>query len=132
RKKFEDGITPRMTADAVARLIGLTADTSVVRIQTGEKAGPPLDGEIDIKEGEHFIVTRKNVEGGFDDMQERIATELGKLRDSGQRVTFIESPPAVVYHDLPCAAENAPVQMTDVMVQVPSGYAVAPLDYAFL
>jgi hypothetical protein len=132
KKRFSEGITPKMTVDAIARLVGLTAENSVVREQTGDKAGPPLSGEIDIHEGEHFVVTRKFVEGGFEQVRQRIEAELQKLRESGQTVTFIDSPPSVIYHGLPCTGDSAPVQNTDVLVQVPSGYAGNPLDYAFL
>jgi hypothetical protein len=62
----EDGVTNPMSVDAIARLAGLTADTAVVRRRQGEDGpvGDPLTGEVPIKNGEHFVVTRKNVEGG--------------------------------------------------------------------
>jgi hypothetical protein len=132
KKEFSAGVTPKMTVDAIAQLVGLTAATSVVREQIDGKPGSPLSGEVGVRDGEHFVVTRKNVEGGFDDVLLRIEGELRKLRNSGQKVTLVDSPRVVVYHDLPCIADNAPVRSTDVMVQVPGGYAAAPLDYAFL
>jgi hypothetical protein len=61
----EDGVTNPMSVDAIARLAGLTADTAIVRRQ-GEDGpvGDPLTGEVEVKNGEHFVVTRKAVEGG--------------------------------------------------------------------
>src|SRR6266436_1937974 len=61
----EDGVTNPMSVDAIARLAGLTADTAVVRRRQGEDGpvGDPLTGQVPIKNGEHFVVTRKNVEG---------------------------------------------------------------------
>jgi hypothetical protein len=62
----EDGVTSPMAVDAIAKLAGLDGSNAVVRKEQGEsgKAGEPLSGEIDVKEGEHFFVTRKTVEGG--------------------------------------------------------------------
>ncbi len=62
----EDGVTNPMSVDAIARLAGPTADTAVVRRRQGEDGpvGDPLTGQVPIKNGEHFVVTRKNVEGG--------------------------------------------------------------------
>lgn len=62
----EDGVTNPMSVDAIARLAGLTADTAVVRRREGEggPVGEPLTGEVEIKNGDHFVVTRRTVEGG--------------------------------------------------------------------
>jgi hypothetical protein len=62
----DDGVTNPMTVDAIARLAGLTGDTAVVRERKGEDGpvGEPLSGSVPIKNGEHFVVTRRNVEGG--------------------------------------------------------------------
>ncbi len=67
KKKTEaDGVTNPMTVDAIAQLVGLTAANSTVRRELGEsgKAGDPLTGEVAIKDGDHFLVTRNNVQGG--------------------------------------------------------------------
>jgi hypothetical protein len=64
RKTEADGVKPEMTADEIARLVGLTAETATVQEEHDGKAGPPLSGTVQIKDGEHFIVTRKKVEGG--------------------------------------------------------------------
>ncbi len=62
----EDGVTNPMSVDAIARLAGLTAETAVVRRRQGEDGhvGDPLTGEVEIKNGDHFVVTRRIVEGG--------------------------------------------------------------------
>lgn len=62
----DDGVTDPMSVDAIARLAGLTGDTAVVRRRQGEggPVGDPLTGEVEIKNGDHFVVTRKTVEGG--------------------------------------------------------------------
>jgi hypothetical protein len=67
KKTSEDGgVTNPMSVDAIARLAGLTGDTAVVRRRQGESGpvGDPLTGEVEIKNGDHFVVTRKTVEGG--------------------------------------------------------------------
>lgn len=69
KKKTEaDGITETMSVDAIAALVGQTAESATVQIEQGEsgKAGDPLSGSVQIKNGEHFLVTRKNVNGGHD------------------------------------------------------------------
>jgi hypothetical protein len=62
----DDAVSNPMTVDAVAHLAGLTGDTAVVRERKGEDGpvGEPLSGSVPIKNGEHFVVTRRNVEGG--------------------------------------------------------------------
>jgi hypothetical protein len=67
KKTEEDGVTEPMTADAIARLVGLAGDTATVRRELGEsgKAGEPLSGEIEVKDGDHFLVTRNKVQGGW-------------------------------------------------------------------
>lgn len=67
KKKTEaDGVTNPMTTDAIARLVGLTGDSATVRREIGEsgKAGDPLTGEVAVKDGDHFLVTRNTVQGG--------------------------------------------------------------------
>ena len=72
RRKFEegDGVQPEMTGEQIAALVGVPPDNAVVRLET--HGGPreiPIDGKdekIEIKEGMHFLVTRKTVEGGHE------------------------------------------------------------------
>jgi len=58
----DDGVTHPMTVDAIAGLAGLTGDTA----RNGEDGpvGDPLSGSVPIKNGEHFVVRRRNFEGG--------------------------------------------------------------------
>ena len=65
-KKKDEGITNPMSVGAIAALAGLTADTATVRQEQGEsgKAGDPLTGNVAIKDGDHFLVTRNGVKGG--------------------------------------------------------------------
>ena len=69
RRKFEegDGVQPEMTGEQIAALVGVPRDNAVVRLETRD--GPseiPIDKTIEIKEGFHFLVTRKTVEGGYE------------------------------------------------------------------
>lgn len=66
RKTEKNGVTNPMSVNAIAALAGLTADTATVRREQGEsgKAGDPLTGEVAIKNGDHFLVTRNSVKGG--------------------------------------------------------------------
>lgn len=131
RKKFDEGITPTMTVDEIAHLIGMTAAIATVRREHGGKAGEPLQGTIEIHQADHFVVTRNQVQGGFDPIESRIAAELEKLRESGQKVDFIPHGRAVIYRDLPVASPRAPIPTTDVLVLV-GGYPGGMLDLAFL
>ncbi len=131
RKKFDEGIKPTMTVDEIARLVGMTAETATVRRDHGGKAGDPLQGTVEIHQADHFVVTRNQVQGGFDALEIRIAAELGKLRESGQMVDYISQSRAVIYRDLPVASTRAPIPMTDVLVPV-GAYPGGMLDLAFL
>jgi len=66
KKSEEDGVSNPLSVDAIARLVGLTRETAIVQEQQGESdiVGPPLSGDITIKNGMHFLVTRTKVEGG--------------------------------------------------------------------
>ena len=69
RRKFEegDGVQPEMTGAQIAALVGVPADNAVVRLET--RNGPSeisITEPIEIKEGMHFLVTRKTVEGGHE------------------------------------------------------------------
>lgn len=131
RKKFQDGITPTMTVDQIARLVDLTDETAAVRQEHAGKAGDPLQGTIEIHKAEHFVVTRRRVEGGFDPLDIRIDVELGRLRGGGQQVDFFPESRVVIYRHLPVTSPNAPVPTTDVLVPV-GAYPAGMLDLAFL
>ena len=66
RKTEADGVKPEMTVDEIAALVGLTAATATVQREHDGKAGPPLSGTVHIHNDEHFLVTRKTVEGGHE------------------------------------------------------------------
>jgi len=69
RRKFEkgDGVRPQMTGAQIAALVGVPADNAVVRFDTGpDKREIGIDEAVNVKNGDHFLVTRKVVEGGHE------------------------------------------------------------------
>ena len=66
RRKFErsDGVKERMTPAEIAKLVDVPADNAVVRFDSGPNKGQEVTQEVDIQNGEHFLVTRRVVEGG--------------------------------------------------------------------
>ena len=69
RRKFEegDGVKERMTGAEIAALVGVPADNAVVRLESGpEKHEIGIDEVVQIKNGQHYLVTRKVVEGGHE------------------------------------------------------------------
>ncbi len=68
RRKFEagDGVKPLMTRAEIAGLVEVPASNAVVRYDSGPNKGKEIetDAPIEIKNGEHFLVTRRVVEGG--------------------------------------------------------------------
>lgn len=66
RRKFEvgDGVKPHMTPAEIAALVGVPADNAIVRYDSGPQKGDEVTGAIQVKNGDHFLVTRKVVEGG--------------------------------------------------------------------
>lgn len=66
RRKFEegDGVRREMTGAQIAALVGVPADLAVVREESPEKREIPVGETVRIKNGEHFLVTRRIVEGG--------------------------------------------------------------------
>lgn len=68
RRKFErgDGVKEQMTGAEIAALVGVPANNAVVRHDSGpDKTEIGINQTIDIKNGDHFLVTRKTVEGGY-------------------------------------------------------------------
>jgi hypothetical protein len=67
RRRFgrAQGVMPEMTGAQIAALVHIAADLAVIRRET-----PPHAGEIGVNQiihlhdGEHFLVTRRVVEGG--------------------------------------------------------------------
>ena len=66
RRRFEegDGVLPEMTGAQIAALVGVPADNAVVREESPDKREIGITEVVHIKNGEHFLVTRKIVEGG--------------------------------------------------------------------
>jgi hypothetical protein len=66
RRKFEegDGVRPEMTGAEIAALVGVPADNAVIREESPQKREIAVQEKVHIKNGEHFLVTRKIVEGG--------------------------------------------------------------------
>jgi hypothetical protein len=66
RRKFEegDGVRPEMTGAEIAALVGVPADNAVIREESPQKREIGIQEKVHIKNGEHFLVTRKIVEGG--------------------------------------------------------------------
>lgn len=68
RRKFErgDGVKREMTGREIAALVGVPAENAVVRYDLPhDKKEIGIDQVVHVKNGEHFLVTRKIVEGGF-------------------------------------------------------------------
>lgn len=69
RRKFDsaDGVRPEMNGAQIAALVDVPADNAVVRLESGgEPREIPVNQTIHIKDGMHFLVTRKVVEGGYE------------------------------------------------------------------
>jgi hypothetical protein len=68
RRKFEegDGVRREMTGAQIAALVGVPADNAVIREESPQKREIGVDEVVHIKNAEHFLVTRKIVEGGYD------------------------------------------------------------------
>lgn len=136
RRKFEkeDGVKSRMKGREIAALVGVPPEVAVIRRgNTGSSPEVGLDEVLQIKNAEHFLVTRKVVEGGHE-IPERIRRELAQLAAGGQSAVFVAGSRSVIlYRDVPVSARVAalPAQ-TDVVVPVPSGYPASMIDLAGL
>ena len=67
RRKFEegDGVLPQMTGRQIAALVGVPEDVAVVRRgNSGDSPEISVTDSITVHQGEHFLVTRRTVEGG--------------------------------------------------------------------
>jgi len=137
RRKFDrrEGVTDKMTGAQIAELVRVPADNAVVRLETGSSQREIGVAEtVAIKNGEHFLVTRKTVEGGFTVNRERIERELTRLREGGQQAELLlDGRPVVLYRAVLTggARLNLPLS-TDVVVPVPDGYPAAMIDLAAL
>lgn len=69
RRRFGegDGVRREMTGAEIAALVGVPADNAVVRLESeGGLKEIPATEMVHIKNGMHFLVTRKVVEGGYE------------------------------------------------------------------
>ena len=69
RRKFDtgDGVRDEMTGAEIAALVEVPAENAVVRIDTGpDQREVGINERIRVKNGNHFLVTRKVVEGGHE------------------------------------------------------------------
>ncbi|HBB98767.1 MAG TPA: hypothetical protein DC054_25590 [Blastocatellia bacterium] len=125
-----DGVKKVMKGHEIAALVypQNPRETRVWEVSP-QKREIGLDADVEIHCGEVFDVVRKKVDGGFE--APRVELELAKLSESGQVVTSVENPAAVIYHDLRTRPGHT-VASTDVLVLIPSGYPGQMIDEAFL
>ena len=67
RRRFDatHGVTKTMTGSAIAALVGVDPGNAIVRRESGpDKVEIGSDEEVSVKNGEHFLVTRKVVDAG--------------------------------------------------------------------
>ena len=66
RRKFDrgDGVKEEMTGAQIAALVGVPPENAVIREEEPDKREIRANETVHIKNGEHFLVTRKVVEGG--------------------------------------------------------------------
>lgn len=67
RRKFEegDGVSGQMTGAQLAALVEVPAENAVIRRDSGpDKQEIGANEVVTVKNGDHFLVTRKLVEGG--------------------------------------------------------------------
>jgi hypothetical protein len=67
RRKFEegDGVAPEMTGAQIVALVEVPADNAVIRRDSGpDRTEIAPTATVHVKNGDHFLVTRKIVEGG--------------------------------------------------------------------
>lgn len=126
----KDGVKPKMTGREIAVLVEPDPDQTKVERLTPQGPVPVgLKEEVPIANGDEFKVIRCNVNAGY--QASRVEREVEQLRQRGVRVTLVAEPAAVIYHDVPVHS-HLPVQTTDVLVKVPSGYPGGIIDNAFL
>jgi hypothetical protein len=67
RRRFgpEQGVEHRMTGAQIAALVQVPADLAVVRRENPPHSGGiPINETVEVHNGDHFLVTRRHVEGG--------------------------------------------------------------------
>lgn len=66
KKTAENGVKPKMTGEEIAALVGVPREKAVVKRDDAAKTEIGLDETVTICEGEHFLVTRDKVNGGYE------------------------------------------------------------------
>lgn len=136
RRRFDEehGVKPIMSGQEIASLVGVPPDVAVVRRgKTGDSPEVGLDQSIELEKAEHFLVTRKVVEGGFE-IPPRIRRELNQLAEGGLVAEYVATGrELVLYRSVPTsgASRGLPAE-SDVIVPVPSGYPASMIDLAGL
>lgn len=121
------GVKKKMSVEEIAKLVGWSHQQVKVRFSCprSEETSEPLSGEIEIVNGDHFVVTRCNVVGGH---LERIQAEISELKEAGQEVKFLTAPyPCLIYKKV-VSPGGTLLKHTDVLVPVPNGYPAAMID----
>ena len=67
RRRFDrgDGVKREMTGAQIAALVGVPPENAVVREEEPHMREIGIAETVHVKNGEHFLVTRKVVEGGY-------------------------------------------------------------------
>jgi hypothetical protein len=125
------GVKLDMTVADIANLAKISPEVAVVRRYHGKHYSEPMHGDIEIVSGDHFVVTRKKVDGGSG-AADRVDTELQRIAEGGGEARRLPHPEnAVIYLGLPVLGRPELGQV-DVLVQIPPGYPAQMIDYAFL
>jgi hypothetical protein len=125
-----DGVKKVMKGYEIAELVYKLnpRETRVFEVSP-QKREIDLNADVEIQCGQVFDVVRKKVDGGYE--AARVELELAKLRESGQTVTKVNNPAAIIYHELRTRPGYA-VPSSDVLVLIPGGYPGQMLDEAYL
>lgn len=80
RRKFteSDGVTPQMTGGQIAALVGVPAENAVI-VREGRPGGGDIAASetVTLHNGEHFLVTRKHVDGGATGLVDGVSNSRG-------------------------------------------------------
>ncbi len=127
-----DGVKPSMTGEEIARLVYPKAprETRVWQRGGGGEREIGLDESVSIKGCEVFDVARRRVDGGY--ALARVERELELIKAGGSRAKMIAPPVNAVLYSGVRTRPGYPVESTDILVPVPTGYPGQFLDWAYL
>lgn len=126
----DDGVKPKMTGGEIAALVyPEKPQETCVRLTSAGDRLIEFAEQIVIALCATFSVVRKGVTGGHE--QSRVGREVGKLTEGGAKVTVVDQPAAVVYHDLAVKPGHS-IDKTDVLVLIPGAYPGQMIDGAYL